>query len=121
MNMNFFDNIGSSFTLDSTNNFIIGPSLPGYSTLTNQHKQTYIPYLARNINGKAISWEIGVGYIMSSGGVNQLVEQRFSLLLIKIIRSILILLERNNFIFLLIVVVLTLDLIVSLLKIMILI
>ena len=63
MNMNFFDNIGSSFTLDSTNNFIIGPSLPGYSTLTNQHKQTYIPYLARNINGKAISWEIGVGYI----------------------------------------------------------
>ena len=67
MNMHIFDNIGSSFSISDSNDFIIGASLPGYKTLDNSHSNVYIPYLARNINNNNIDWEIGVGYVYQSG------------------------------------------------------
>lgn len=63
MNMHIFDNIGCSFSLSNSNDFIIGAPLPGYKTLDRNNKNVYIPYLARNIDNNNISWEIGIGLV----------------------------------------------------------
>ena len=60
--MHIFDNIGCNFSL-SKNDFVIGSSLPGYKTLDDNHINAYIPYLARNVQGNNIVWEIGVGLV----------------------------------------------------------
>ena len=62
-----FDNIGCSFAIKN-NKFLIGQSLNGYKTLNSDHINAHIPYIARQINGSNIAWEIGIGKII---GQNQ--------------------------------------------------
>jgi len=70
--MKIFDNIGCEFIYNSYDKSftLLGP-LPGYSSLSLQDAGVSIPYLARNINGKDIDYELGVGYLDTVG--NQLV------------------------------------------------
>jgi len=70
--MKIFDNIGCEFIYNSYDKSftLLGP-LPGYSSLSLKDAGVSIPYLARNINGKDIDYELGVGYLDTIG--NQLV------------------------------------------------
>lgn len=70
--MKIFDNIGCEFSYNAqTQNFILLGPLPGYSSLVLDDAGVSIPYLARNINGKNIEYELGVGYLTQIS--NQLV------------------------------------------------
>ena len=62
--MKIFDNIGCEFAYNFTDNsFVLLGSLPGYSSLSIEDAGFSIPYLARNIDGKNIDYELGVGYL----------------------------------------------------------
>ena len=62
--MKIFDNIGCEFIYNNENkSFILLGPLPGYAALGLEDIGVSIPYLARNINGKNIEYELGIGYL----------------------------------------------------------
>jgi formylglycine-generating enzyme required for sulfatase activity len=61
--MKIFDNVGCEFIYNSNNTFTLLGPLSGYASLSIQDYGFSIPYLARNIDGKNIEYELGVGYL----------------------------------------------------------
>ena len=64
--MTIYDNIGCTFDYINGNIVITGP-LPGYLSLIDSHVGSTIPYLARNVRGNEIDFEVGVGDVVRDG------------------------------------------------------
>lgn len=77
--MKIFDNIGCEFSYNIfDNSFLLLSPLPGYSSLVLDDAGVSIPYLARNINGKNIEYELGVGYLSKRDNKLILVDRKVS-------------------------------------------
>jgi len=62
--MKIFDNIGCEFSYNfNDKSFTLLSAIPGYRSLSLDSSGNAIPYLARNINGKNIDYELGVGFL----------------------------------------------------------
>lgn len=75
--MNIYDNIGCSFEYSSSKIILTGP-LPGCLTLNDQHVGSTIPYLARNINGNQIDFEVGTADIIKEGAAIVAINRKVS-------------------------------------------
>lgn len=75
--MIIYDNIGCSFDYINNKVTILGP-LSGYLPLTDQHVGFQIPYLARNIRGNEIDFEVGVGDVIKDGLSIVIANQKIS-------------------------------------------
>lgn len=56
------ENIGC-YCSESNNTLILGASLDGYSGLSSNDKNTYIPYICKSSDSK--QWEVGIGLVMA--------------------------------------------------------
>lgn len=63
-----FDNIASSFTIDSDDNFVIGSATLGYNSFSSIHVGSRITYLARNVGDGFLEFESGIGDIVNNSG-----------------------------------------------------
>ena len=68
MTIKFFDNIASSFTEDSNNNFITGNAVSGYNAFSSAQVGSRINYLARNVGDGFIEFEEGIGDVVNNTG-----------------------------------------------------
>ena len=68
MIIKIFDNIASSFSTDSDDNFVTGSATSGYNSFSNVHVGSRITYLARNVGDGFIEFESGIGDIVNNSG-----------------------------------------------------
>jgi hypothetical protein len=62
--MKIFDNVGCEFSYNLNNDsFVLLSALPGHQSLPLDSAGNTVPYLARNIDGKNIDYELGVGFL----------------------------------------------------------
>lgn len=78
--MRIFDNIGCEFSYNfNDKSFTLLSALPGYSALPLNSAGNVVPYLARNIDGKNIQYELGVGYLEQINNKLILKDKKISL------------------------------------------